>query len=294
MRRVAGLAFTAVVVLVAVAAVGAVVGEFRLAIDLTLGLFGLAFLAGSVLSLVEGGQRVHQLVRFVLADVRDGRDVAALAPGSHWLRVEAKIVAQDETVGGVLDDEPAVAVTVEGEVRERFAGLPWPSTKVGTRFEQTDAVPAVLDRATSPVTLAATGASRTVGHDVRVVGGDRSELTNADDVSSHTRRALAAHGVDAAVSRGRVFEHYVRLTEATVPHGGTVRLFGPVTVGTDGGRTTLMPGGRFASRPLLTTSGWGAILWWMCRRLCVLSLVAALTGTGGILLLSLAGAALPW
>ncbi|WP_226021999.1 hypothetical protein [Halomicrobium salinisoli] len=290
MRRVVGLAFTAVVVLVAIAAVGTVIGEFRLAIDLALALIGVSFLAGSALSLVECGQRIHQLVRFALADVRDGRDVGALAPGSHWLRVEAGITAQDETVRGVLDGEPSVAATVEGSVRERFAGLPWPSTEVGTRFEQTDAVPAVLDRTTAPVTLAATGSSRTVGHDVRVVGGDRRELTVSDDVSSHTRETLAAHGVDveADVFSGSVFEHYVRLTEAAVPDGGTVRLFGPVTIETDACRTTLTPGGRFASRPLMTTSGWGTIPWRICRRLGVVSAVAALTGGGGTLLLWLA------
>lgn len=289
MQRLAGLAFTAAVALLAVATVGAVLGEFALAVDLTVALLGVAFLAGSALSFVEAGQRIHQLLRFALAGVRDGHDVAALAPGTHWLRVEADIVARDETVRGVLDDDPAVAVTVEGDVRERFSGLPWPSTRVGTRFRRTDAVPAALGRSTA-VTLAATGDSRAVGHDVRVVGGDPRELTAGDDVSGRARDALSDLDVDVgtAVSRGSVFEHYVRITEATVPDGETVRLFGPFSVESGGRGTTLEPAGRFASRPLLTTAGWRAILWRVSRRLCVLSLVAPLTGVAGLFLLSAA------
>lgn len=290
MQRLAGPAFAAFVALLAVTAVGAALGEFGPVADLTVSLMGLALLAGGLLSLVEAGQRLHQLARFALADVRDGRDVAALSSGSHWLRVEDAVAARGETVDGVLDDAPAVAVTAEGGVRERFAGLPWPSTGTGTRFERTDAVPAALGRSAADVTVAAAGAPRSVGHDVRVVGGERERLTVDDDVSTHTRRALADLGVDAErdVFRGRAFEHYVRVTEATVPDGETLRLFGPVTVETDGRETTLAPAGRFASRPLLTTAGWRAILRRVGRRLCVLSLLTLLFGAAGLFLLRVA------
>lgn len=292
MQRLAGPAFAAFVALLAVTAVGAALGEFGPVADLTVSLMGLALLAGGLLSLVEAGQRLHQLARFALADVRDGRDVAALSSGSHWLRIEDTVAARGETAHGVLDDTPAVAVTAEGDVRERFAGLPWPSTRTGTRFERTDAVPAALGRSAADVTVtvAAAGAPRSVGRDVRVVGGERERLTVDDDVPTHTRRALADLGVDVErdVFRGRAFEHYVRVTEATVPDGETFRLFGPVTVETDGRETTLAPAGRFASRPLLTTAGWRAILRRVGRRLCVLSLLTLLFGAAGLFLLRVA------
>jgi hypothetical protein len=111
MQRLVGVAFTAFVVLLAVTAVGTAIGEFDVVVDLTLALVGLAFLVGSVLALAAVGQRIHQLARFVLADVRDGDDVTTLAPGTHWLRLEAPVAARDETTRGVLDDDPTVALT---------------------------------------------------------------------------------------------------------------------------------------------------------------------------------------
>ncbi|QKG94036.1 hypothetical protein HPS36_14595 [Halorubrum salinarum] len=291
MQRLAGLVLTTFAVLLAVSTVGVAFGEFSLVVDLTVALVGLGFLTGSVLSLIELGQRIHQISRFLLADVRGGDDVATLPSGDHWLRIEANATALDEPVRGVLGDAPAVAVTSGGHIRERFAGVPWPSTRSGAGFEQTEAVPTRLDQSTTNVTLAATGTSRTVGDEIRVVGGDRRELTADDDVSSHTTNALSDVEIDVgdAVFRGRIFEHYLRITEATIPDGETVQLFGPVTVVTAGGETTVTPAGRFANRPLITTEGWGAILRRIGRRIGILSLVAPLTGVTGLFLLTLVG-----
>ncbi|TKX52223.1 hypothetical protein EXE42_16765, partial [Halorubrum sp. SP3] len=78
MQRLAGLALTTFAVLLAVSTVGVAFGEFSLVVDLTVALVGLGFLTGSVLSLIELGQRIHQISRFLLADVRGGDDVATL------------------------------------------------------------------------------------------------------------------------------------------------------------------------------------------------------------------------
>lgn len=295
MQRVAGLVFTAFVVVLAVATVGVALNAFSVAVDLVIALLGVVFLIGSALSLLELGQRVHQLTRFVFADVRDGSDTTTLTPGAYWLRIEATMTAQDDPVYGVLDDDPAVAVTVEGSVRERFANLPWLSKQVGTHFEETDATPATLGQSIGDSVFAATGTPRTIGHDVRVVGGDRRNLTSDDDISPHTRDSLAGFDIDVShdLFSGRVFEHYVRITEATVRNGETVQLFGPVTVEASESGRTLTPGGRFTSRPLLTTEGWGCILKRIGRRLAILALLAPLTGVCGLLLLSMAGISLP-
>lgn len=291
MQRLAGLVLTTFVVLLAVATVSVAFGEFSVVVDLTIALIGFGFLTGSVLSLIEIGQRIHQISRFLLADIHGGHDIATLTSGEHWLRIEADATALDEPVSGILEDSPAVAATSEGHVRERFAGLPWPSTRSGASFEQTEAVPAELNQSTTDVTLAATGTSRTIGHDIRVVGGDRRELTADDDVLSHTRTALSEVDIDIGddVFRGGIFEHYVRIAEATIPDGETVQLFGPVIVEKTGSETTVTPAGRFANRPLITTAGWGAILQRLGRRLGILSLVAPLTGAMGVFLLTLVG-----
>ncbi|WP_435066957.1 hypothetical protein [Haloplanus sp. C73] len=294
MQRLVGPALTALAVLLAIATVGVVFGEFRFASDLALALLGLAFLTGSGLSLVELGQRIHQLVRFGLTDIHDESDIHTSGPGRRWLRIETTVAAEDDPVRGVLDDSPAVAVTVECSVRERLAQFPWLSTQVGTHSERTSAVPVGLGHSSTDTVFTATGTARTLGHDLRVVGGDCRELTVDDDVPPHTRTALADLGitVETALFRGRVFEHYVRIAEATVPNRATVQLFGPVVVENTASGRTLRPAGRFASRPLMTTDGWRAILKRIGRRLAILSLVAPLTGFCGWLLLSVAGRSL--
>lgn len=298
-KRIAGPAFAAVAVLLAVALVSLLFGGGGLVVDLTVALLGLGLLAGAILSIAEMGQRAYQLSRLGTGDVRDGHDVASLSSGTHWLRMESTVTAREATTAGVLDADSVVAATTEAAVRERLAGLPWPSTQSGAHFDVTDLVPTALDEATASVTLTAEDAgagdgaedNETADHEVRVVGDDRVTITADDAVSEHVRNALAARGVDVSsdVSRGAIFEHYVRVSEATVPDGATARIFGPFEVESRaGGETVLTPAGRFAIRPLLTTAGWSAVTRHVIGRIAVLALVAPLTGGCGLLLLWLA------
>lgn len=284
MSRPAGLAFTALAVLIAGALITYALSGSRVVFRLVVVLFGLAFLTATLLSLAELGRRAHQLVRLLLTPTRGVDGVTDLPTGSQWIRIEAPFRARDETIGGVLDSTSAVAHTTRIRKREALRGVPKFSTPTGVDRDETDAV--TFEFGESGALFTAEVSDGEPGF--RVVGGEKADLTADDEVPPRTATALAARDADpdTHVRSGYAFEHFLRVREAEIPDGATGYLFGPVRVEEDGDRVVLRPTGR--SQTLMTPDGWGSVARHVARRLVVLVALTPVAAIGSLLLLSMA------
>lgn len=221
----AGLAFTALAVLIAGAFVAHALSGSRVLFRLVLVLFGLAFLAATLLSLAELGRRVHQLVRLSLTPTCGVDGVTDLPTGSQWIRIEAPFRAQDETISGVFDGPSAVAHTVRIQEREALRGVPKFSTPTGVDRDETDAVPFRFGESGALFTAEVSNGEP----GFRVVCGERTDLTADDDVPPRAATALAARDADpdTHVWSGHAFKHFLRVREAEIADGATGYLFAP-------------------------------------------------------------------
>lgn len=281
-------------VLGAVASVGVLLDEFGLAVRAFLLLFGLGFLGGGVLSGTEAIQRGHQALRFAITPTHSAAE-RPLPDGRSWIRLTGTASATDEDGDEAVQSafgESALAATTRLATRERFAGAPWPSTETGLSVEETDSVAFAV----GPTTLE-------LDADCRVVGA-RTETLTARDADAPgdglSRKAVdavrsyaGARGVelDAAVFRGSLFEHVLRVRESAVRPGDTVSVFGRVRVERDGDGSVsvVRPAGRFENRPLISATGWRPVVRRFARRLFVTVTLSVLSLAGGAYLLWLVG-----
>lgn len=188
----------------------------------------LALLAGGVAALVATAKVAYALYRYATTDPATVDDVTSLPPGEHWVRVEGRASAEGDRLEPPLSSEPVVAQSVAVTKQETLSGLSLlpaftnlvDATEAGPfsvvdgpfrfRFDADDSV-TVLDSWTD---------------------GRGATVRASDDAPSSLREFCDRHGydVDAQRSDGHVFDHDLRVAEATVPNGETVRLFGPVSV----------------------------------------------------------------
>lgn len=219
------------------------------------GATAVALLLGGVAALVATVKVAYVLGRYVTTDPASVDSVTSLPAGDHWVRVEGVARREGDPVEPPLSPDPAVAQSVAVREQETFSGLPWPRAYTHL-VDATDARP--FSVADGPFRFRFDADER-----VEVVDSWRDDYGETvgpgDDPPASLGRFLDRHGydVDAHRSDGYLFDHALRVAEATVPEDGTVRLFGRVSVAEAG--DAVEPRGEGLTAVVATTKPWRTI-----------------------------------
>lgn len=220
------------------------------------GATAVALLFGGVAALVGTGKVAYMLVQYATTDPSTASDVASLTAGNHWIQVAGRAIRTDGTVEPPLSSGPIVAQSVEVRKQETLSGLPWPRAFTHL-VDVTEARPFAVTDDLARFRFAA-------DERIRVLDSWRDDPgatvgPNGDRLSESLTDFLARHDrdADAHLSDGVFFDHDLRVAEATVADGETVRLFGRVSVREDGG--VVEPTGDGLTAVVATTGSWRTI-----------------------------------
>lgn len=244
------------------------------------GVTAVALLAGGVAALVGTAKVAYALSRYATTDPVTVDDVTSLPPGEHWVRVEGRARAEGDCLEPPLSSEPAVAQSVTVSKQETLSGLSFLPTFTNL-VDATETRPfSVVD---GPFRFRVDADDSVMVLDSWTDG--RGATVRANDDAPPSLREFCdryGHDVDAHRSDGYVFDHDLRVAEATVPDGETVRLFGRVSVAEH--ERAVEPRGEGPTAVVATAKPWRTIPARYCRDL--------VWGIGGTATLFVVGTAL--